>query len=154
MKFISLPLIVAFFSAGIVSISTVGESQAQDEPETIEIVIESVANDLKFDLTEISVMSGESVHLVFKNMATVAGMSHNVVILRDEESIQRVGVAAISSADTDYIPDDDAVLFFTPLAAPGETVEVTFEAPEPGTYYFVCTYLGHYVLMKGVFIVS
>ena len=114
------------------------------------IVIESVGNELKFAQTEFTVKAGQEVQLVFENKATAQGMSHNVVILTDEASINRVGVAAIQAAENDYIPDDKAVLFYTPLAAPGETVEMTFTAPKPGTYYFTCTFPGHYVLMRGV----
>ena len=40
------------------------------------------------------------------------------------------------------------------LAAGGETVDVTFVAPEPGTYPFICTMPGHYIMMKGKLIVT
>ncbi|GMQ81133.1 MAG: hypothetical protein BMS9Abin05_0563 [Rhodothermia bacterium] len=118
------------------------------------IVIESVGNELKFAQTEFTVESGQKVHLVFVNKATVQGMSHNVVIVTDEASIDRVGLAALQAAENDYIPEDEAILFYTPLAGPGETVETTFVAPDPGTYYYTCTYPGHYVLMRGVMTVT
>jgi azurin len=43
------------------------------------------------------------------------------------------------------------VIAHTPMAKPGETTEVTFTAPAAGTYPFICTVPGHYMLMKGVF---
>jgi azurin len=115
-----------------------------------EVVIQSIGNELKFAQTVFTVKTGEKVRLVFDNKATVQGMSHNVVILTDEKAIDRVGVAAIAAVENDYIPEDKAILFHTPLAAPGETVEMTFTAPKPGTYYYTCTFPGHYVLMRGV----
>lgn len=120
------------------------------DDDVLKITIESVGNELKFAQTEFTVKAGQEVQLVFVNTATVQGMSHNVVILTDEASIDRVGVAAIQAAENDYIPDDKAVLFYTPLAEPGETVEMTFTAPRAGTYYYTCTFPGHYVLMRGV----
>ncbi len=124
------------------------ESESQEVPS--EVVIQSSGNELKFVQTEVTLKTGTTVHLVFENQATVMGMSHNVVFLSNEEAIDRVGVAAIAAAETEYIPEDEDILFHTPLAAPSETVEVTFTAPSPGTYYYTCTFPGHYVLMRGV----
>ncbi len=121
------------------------------EADPVEVVIRSVGNELRFDTTAFSVKAGQEVRLVFKNDATVQGLAHNVVILTDAEAIDRVGTAALSAAANDYIPEDEAILFYTPLAQPGETVEVTFTAPsEPGEYPFICSFPGHYVLMRGV----
>ena len=46
------------------------------------------------------------------------------------------------------------VLAFTPLAAPKQAAEVTFTAPAPGKYPYICTFPGHYLLMKGVLTVT
>ena len=119
------------------------------------VVIRPVGNQMNFAVTTFRVRAGEQVRLVFENTATVDAMKHNVVILDDAASIDRVGIAAISAADQGYIPDDEAILFYTPLAGPQETVEVTFTAPsEPGAYPYICTYPGHYVLMRGVMTVT
>lgn len=118
--------------------------------EVQEVVIQSLGNELKFAQTEFTVEAGRQVKLVFRNTASIQGMSHNVVILNSEEAINRVGQAAIAAVENEYIPEDDAILFHTPLAAPGQTVEVTFVAPGAGTYYYTCTFPGHYVVMRGV----
>ncbi len=115
------------------------------------VTIQSDGNKLAFVQTEFTVTAGASVRLVFENKATAQGLSHNVVIMTKPEDIDRVGLAAIQAAASDYVPEDDAILFYTPLARPGETVEVTFTAPEkPGAYPYACTFPGHYVLMRGV----
>jgi azurin len=119
------------------------------------VVIRPVGNQMNFAVTTFSVRAGEQIRLVFENTATVEAMKHNVVILDDAAAIDRVGIAAISAADNGYIPDDEAILFYTPLAGPQETVEVTFTAPsEPGAYPYICTFPGHYVLMRGVMTVT
>ena len=85
-------------------------------------------------------------------------MQHNVVILTsdDDAVASRVGQAAIEAGEAaDYIPEDEAILAYTSLAQPGETVRVTFTAPsEPGTYRFICTFPGHYMMMQGTMTVT
>ena len=83
-------------------------------------------------------------------------MQHNVVILAPGADINAVGVAAMGAGpDNDYVPaDDENVLFYTTIAKPGEKTEVEFTAPEPGEYPFICTFPGHYSLMKGIMIVE
>ncbi len=150
-------LTVIFTPLIVVAILAAFMSPAEDK-DARTVVIESVGNELKFAQVEFTVKPDEKIRLVFENKATVQGISHNVVILEAGEGakgIDRVGVAAISAADNDYIPDDDAILFYTPMAAPGDTVEVTFEAPtEPGKYPYLCSFPGHYVLMRGIMIVE
>lgn len=114
-----------------------------------EIVIEPDGNKMAFATTEITVKAGQEVRLVFDNTATSPAMKHNVVIVEAADDIQRVGQAAMS--EQDYVPDDDAIVAYTPLADPGEKVEVTFTAPDtPGDRPFICTFPGHYMSMQGI----
>ena len=46
------------------------------------------------------------------------------------------------------------MLVHMPLAKPGESSEVTFTAPEPGKYPYICTVPGHYMMMKGVLTIT
>ena len=82
-------------------------------------------------------------------------MRHNVVLLNvgpeDEATIGDVGLAAISAPrEQDFIPDSEAILAYTAMAAAGERTEVVFTVPPPGDYSYLCTYLGHYMTMRGV----
>lgn len=129
--------------------------QAQD---TTAVTIEPKGNQLFFADTTFTVETGETVKLTFSNTATSEAMKHNVVLLdtNDDSVITRVGRAAAQvGADEEYIPDDPAILAYTPLANPGQMVEVTFAAPEePGKYRYTCTFPGHYVQMEGTMIVA
>ncbi|MEM0963683.1 MAG: plastocyanin/azurin family copper-binding protein [Bacteroidota bacterium] len=121
------------------------------------ITIQPVGNEMRYAQTEFTVSAGEPVTLVFENTADSPAMIHNIVVLNsdDTEDVDRVGIAAISAADTDFVPDDPAILAHTALSNPGETVQVTFTAPaEPGRYRYICTYPGHYALMQGTMIVT
>ena len=127
------------------------------EPEPIRVVVEPVGNQLLFAQDELTAQAGQQVTIVFKNTATSPAMEHNVVLLNanDEATINRVGQAALSAGDNAYVPEDDAILAASPLAKPGETVEFTFTAPsEPGQYKYICTFPGHYAMMRGTLTVK
>jgi azurin len=118
------------------------------------ITIEPVGNQMEFQQTEFAVAPGETVRLVFDNTATAPSMQHNVVVLNEPPSqdiFQRIGEGGMEAGVAgDYVPDDPAVLAYTPMSAPGETVEVTFTAPEEtGEYGYVCTFPGHWATMNG-----
>lgn len=117
--------------------------------EVLEVHLASVGNTMAFDITQITAKAGQKVHLTLKNGGTLKLMPHNWVLVKPgtEASVAAQGMK--EAPDAGYVVPGPDVLAYTPLAGPGETVEVTFTAPLPGTYPFVCTVIGHYVLMKG-----
>lgn len=124
-----------------------------------EVVLQPRGNEMQFEQTEFSVAAGQTVRLVFENTATSPSMSHNVVILTDDDdaTAERIGEGGLQAGQAnDYVPqDDEAVLAYTPVAEPGETVEITFTAPsEPGTYRYICTFPGHWATMQGTMTVT
>ncbi len=129
-----------------------GESNADAEGDGVETVtIHPEGNQLKFEETEITVSAGQTVELIFENTASAPRLKHNVVVLNtppEQNVFRRVGQAAMQAES--FVPDDPAVLAGTALAAPGETVSVTFTAPEGiGDYGYVCTFTGHWATMQG-----
>jgi len=40
------------------------------------------------------------------------------------------------------------------LAKPGGNAEVTFQAPAAGKYPYICSFPGHYMVMKGTLTVT
>jgi azurin len=126
------------------------------EVQKVEIQIASVANQMAFDKTTLTVPAGAEVHLVLKNNATMSTLPHNWVLVKPgtEASVAAAGLKRGDSAGYVDVMDRD-MLAFTPLAKPGETTDVTFTAPsEAGTYPYVCTMPGHYMMMKGVLTVT
>lgn len=121
------------------------------EGEDAAITIAPLGEEMKYAETEFTVHAGQTVTLTFTNTATNEAMHHNVAILKSRDDVQTVGTAAASAADTDYIAPRTAskIIAHTPMSAPGETVEVTFTAPAVGDYPYICTYPGHYIMMKG-----
>ena len=150
MLFVSLAVVIA--AAGCGGEAAEGESADGSGNAVTEVTIQPVGNQMKYEQTEFTVPAGEEITLTFENTATSPAMEHNVVILtsNDDAVVNRVGQAAMQAADNGYVPDDEAILAATDLAAPGETVSVPFTAPsEPGTYRYICTYPGHYTVMQG-----
>jgi len=122
-----------------------------------EITLQPVGNQMEYKQTEFTVPAGEEITVTFENTATSPAMEHNVVVLTSNEDavVDRVGQAAMGAGDSEYVPDDEAVLAATDMAAPGGTVSVTFTAPsEPGTYRYICTFPGHYTVMQGTMTVA
>jgi azurin len=120
-----------------------------------EVIIKPVGNKVLFDTEEITAKAGSRLEVVFDNIATNPGMRHNFVLLDvrpdDETTIGQVGIGAVQAGEAkDYIPDHDAILAYTKIAGAGERVEVEFTVPPPGDYVYICSYLGHYVMMRGV----
>lgn len=122
----------------------------------LEVTLTPVGNTMAFEQTELTARPGQTVLLTFENTADNPAMSHNVVVLHAGTDVNAFGQAAMSAEATDYIPADLAsqVIAHTPLAAPGETVTVEFTAPAAGTYTYVCTFPGHYMMMTGTLTVA
>ena len=59
--------------------------------------------------------------------------------------------AAKAGPAKEYFPESkkDEVLAHTKLLGPGESETIYFTAPVKGVYDYVCTFPGHFALMKG-----
>lgn len=103
------------------------------EPEVVEtpdpVTIEFVTTDeFKWDPASITVESGAEVSIVLENQGA---LEHNWILARDG-----IDVATASDADALYGANVGYV-------QGGETGDLTFIAPGPGTYKYVCTVAGH-----------
>jgi azurin len=108
---------------------------------------------LEFDAVAFEVSSGASVTLTLNNPSVVN--QHNWVLVEPgtKDAVATDGTAA--GSDNGWVPPDDPrVIANTKLLGPGITGEVTFTAPAPGIYQFVCTFPGHNFTMFGDFVVK
>ncbi len=120
-----------------------------------EVILKPVGNMVAFEMVEITAKAGSQLKVVMDNIATNPGMRHNFVLLNvgpdDNATIENIGIGAIQAGEAkDYIPDSKAILAHTPMANAGTRTEVVFTVPPPGDYAYLCTYLGHYIQMRGV----
>ncbi len=120
--------------------------------------VDLYSNDqMKFDKNEITVKAGTKVELILTHTGTMAVevMGHNFVLLKQGTDLVEFTTEAGKAAANAYVPvGSAAVIASTELIGGGGSTTVTFDAPEAGTYDFICSFPGHYALMKGKFIVE
>lgn len=113
---------------------------------------------MQFDKKELRVKAGQKVKLTLRHTGKmdVNVMGHNVVILKQGVSLTAFGNKAATAKDNGYIPEgaEGDIIANTKLIGGGQTTSIEFDAPAAGTYDFLCSFPGHYALMKGKFIVE
>ena len=122
-------------------------------PKAIVIHLGAIPGKMLFDKSMITIRAGKSISLFFENRDQ---MAHNVVIIKPG-SIEKVGKAADDMAslkdgyERNFVPGIAEVLIATPLVAAGKTFQLNFKAPDaPGKYPFICSFPGHWRVMKGI----
>lgn len=132
------------------------ETQVVEDANVVELTIE--ANDqMKFNLSTLEVAAGSKVKLTLKNVGELPkeAMGHNWTLLQAGVDLQSFAMAAMAAKDNDYMPADrmSDVVAHTAILGPKEEQTIEFDAPAPGSYTYLCTFPGHYGIMKGTFTV-
>lgn len=125
-------------------------------PKVIEI--KTLPERMLFDTTRFTVKAGEPVKLILSNPDATP---HNLLICAPGTA-DRVGMAANEMAKLpetletlNFVPDTPDVLWATAMLLPGEAEILRFHAPlEPGEYTYICSFPGHYLVMRGVMVVE
>ncbi|MEM7014631.1 MAG: heme-binding domain-containing protein, partial [Verrucomicrobiota bacterium] len=123
-----------------------------------ETAVISCVPGLQFEPRRIQMRAGRRASLVLKNVDVE--MPHNFVLVQPDR-IEEVGQASMKlAADPKavaihYVPNDPAVIAMSPLIGPGEQYAIYFNTPrEPGEYPFLCTFPGHWLIMRGALVVT
>tara|TARA_B110000003_G_scaffold163979_1_gene163940 strand:- start:133 stop:618 length:486 start_codon:yes stop_codon:yes gene_type:complete len=155
-----LSMLVLFtISCGNKSEKKVTESPKKETVEqtsnSLQIILNS--NDrMQFDKKVLSASPGQKVTLTLNH--TGRGnkmiMGHNFVLLKKDVDVDVFARKAVEARDSEYIPEGDEMVAYTKLIGGGESVTITFDAPEQGIYNFICTFPAHYQLMRGQLIVK
>ena len=134
------------------------QAQFDTRPGLARIQISCVPERLKYTVERFSVRAGQPVKLVFSNPDAT---DHNLIVVKPGAA-DEVGLAGNEmakdpeSAKGDFVPPDKAhlILHHTKMIGPNRKQQVDvlrFEAPaKPGDYPYVCTFPGHYIVMRGV----
>ena len=126
------------------------------------VTLEITGNDqLQYSTKELSAVTGQKVTLKLKHVGQLpkAAMGHNWVLLKPGTEIAPFAMKCAPAAASDYFPADNEevtklVIAHTKMVGGGEETEVTFTAPEPGEYPYLCTFPGHFGTMNGTFTVK
>ena len=122
-----------------------------------EVRISAVPNQLAFSPTEVRVRTSRQVRLTFDNPDI---QIHNLVIVKPGSENEVGSLADQMAQDPDafakhFVPTSDKIVWSSPLVNPNQRVVLDFSAPaEPGRYPFICTFPGHWRVMKGVLAVE
>ncbi len=113
---------------------------------------------MMYSKNSFEVKNGQKVKLTLMNIGKLpkVAMGHNIVILKNSVDLVKFCNEAVKFPTNEYFPKgrEKDVIARTKLLGPGEDDTIYFTAPEPGTYEYVCTFPGHFALMKGKMIVK
>lgn len=132
------------------------EAGKTTEAKTVEVSIEGT-DQMTFNKKEIRVPAGSTVKLTLTHTGVMpeTAMGHNFVLLKKGADITAFGMKAMKFPDNNYIPNPAPnVIAHTEIIGGGESITIEFKAPAPGTYTFLCSFPGHFSMMKGTFIVE
>ena len=142
LKIHSLTVLIALFVIPLVSQALAAKGKTFE--------IGSVGEQMLYDKTLLEVKAGEAVTVTMKNNSTSPVMEHNwvLVVPGKEMAVTQAGIMAGAAAH--WFAKTPDVLAFTAMTPPGKTATVHFKAPaKPGDYPYLCTFPGHYPMMKG-----
>lgn len=121
------------------------------------VTIKTIPERLLYDVREFKVKAGQPVKLIFENPDVTP---HNLLIVQPGAA-DEVGLAGNEMAKTPdglakgFIPDSPKILHTTPLLSQGEREILRFRAPaKPGRYPYLCSFPGHWLVMKGEMVVE
>jgi plastocyanin len=121
------------------------------------ITIKTIPERLLYDLREFKVAPGAPVKLVFENPDVTP---HNLLIVQPGAA-DEVGMAGNEMAKTPdgftkgFIPDSPKILHKTKMLNQGDREVLRFTAPTAkGKYPYICTFPGHWLVMKGEMVVE
>ena len=155
-----LASVVAFGASAVVPVNAkpVVKTTETREVKQVKTIVIKGSDAMQFDLKEIKVKAGQKVKLTLTHSGKLAkaAMGHNWVLLKPGTDVAAFGSKAAAARETDYIPKSEEanILAHTKLVGGGESDTIEFTAPKKGKYTFICSFPGHYALMKGDFIVE
>ena len=163
----AIALAVTFASCGGGNTKTETDNNTSTEETTSEVTetVEGIENvtlsnswtvegndQMKFNTDLIRVKAGDPLELTLKNVGSLPkeSMGHNLVILKPGTDIATFGGEAAAAVDNEYIPKSSlsSVVAHTKLLGPGEEDKISVTL-EKGVYEYICSFPGHFGMMKG-----
>ena len=114
------------------------------------ITISTIEDKMLYDIKEFNVETGKSVILTFKNKDFPP---HNLLIVKPGKADEVANLAIALGNDgfgKQWRPDTPMILWGSTMIDYDEETVLSFTAPAPGDYPYVCTFPGHAMMMRGV----
>ena len=124
-------------------------------PDDFKIILNSFDN-MIYDKNKIEVNSGKNIVLTLNHKGKVSKefMGHNFVLLKKGVNVDEYARKAVLAKSNDYIPNSDETIAYTKMLGGGESTTISFSTPEAGIYTYICSFPGHYMMMRGELIVN
>ena len=120
--------------------------------------ISTVPERMLFTVLEFKVKVGAPVKLTFDNPDATP---HNLLLVQpgSEDTIGNAANEMAKLPDAfekmDFIPKSDQILHATKMLKQNQAETLRFHAPkQPGRYPYICSFPGHYLVMRGVMVVE
>ena len=133
------------------------DSNFDSQKGLVTVEIGCVPERMMYTKTKFTVKAGAPVKLVFSNPDATP---HNLVIGKPS-SVEELGMAGNEMAKDPngykrgFVPKSDKILHHSKLLEPNTSETMRFHAPKtPGVYPYVCTFPGHWIIMKGEMVVK
>ena len=146
---------LATTAAGLKTFAAAWDRAHADDANALRV--QAVPNLMQFAPRQLHAKPGAPVRIIFENPDL---MQHNLVLVAAgaDEEIGRLADQMATQPDAlarNYLPDSKKILHATPLVNPNGRAELNFTAPtQPGRYPYLCTFPGHWRVMRGVLIVA
>ena len=118
--------------------------------EAFRITISTVQDKMLYDKKEFSVETGKPVQLTFINNDFPP---HNLLIVKPGTADEVATLAILLANDgfkKQWRPDTPKILWGSTMIDYEQKSVISFTAPAPGDYPYVCTFPGHALLMRGM----
>ena len=148
-------LLIAFSCGGNNTKTKVDSNNESSTPKEIKIILSSNDNML-FDKQIIYAFSRQKITLTLNHNGKLDKkiMGHNFVLLKAGVDVVDFATRALEARDNEYIPEGDETIAYTKLIGGGESDTITFDAPTKGSYNYICSFPGHYGIMKGILVIK
>ncbi|MEM7014750.1 MAG: HEAT repeat domain-containing protein, partial [Verrucomicrobiota bacterium] len=136
------------------------EAQFDSQKNLKTVEIGCIKEQMRFTIDQIEVKAGQPIKLTLKNPDATP---HNWVLIQPG-TVEEIGMAANAMAadpklakEGQYIPKEKSkkILVHTKMLQPETAETLRFNAPKKkGTYPYICSFPGHWIIMKGELIVK
>lgn len=144
-------LLLAKLGAQLPGSDRIEMKAALQKIQMVEIAISSIPEKMKFDINNFTVIAGQPVKITLTNPDA---MPHNLLILnpgKAEEVGTMAGAMGEAGFRKNFVPDSKEILSASRLVKLGEVDVMKFTAPEKtGNYDFICSFPGHWSMMRGI----
>ena len=153
--------LLQFLAIGLVAVLwSCGGSEKQEvieaDPNGLVKLVVNSSDEMRYDQRSFRVKAGAKIELTLNHTGKMGKrlMGHNLVILKPGTDLNDFASRALQAEESDYIPEGDEMIGHTRLIGGGESDTIIFDVLEKGRYPFICTFPGHYSMMRGAITVE